>query len=74
MLHDLSPHRAMIASARGVARNWPVTITYFATLTVAVLLASMAPLPLRALVLTPLLTALALLSLYGAYRDIFVGR
>jgi hypothetical protein len=74
MLHDLSPHRAMIASVRGVARNWPVTITYFATLTLAVLLASMAPLPLRALVLTPLLTAMALFSLYGAYRDIFVGR
>ena len=74
MLHDMTPHRAMIASVRGVARNWPVTITYFATLTVAVLLASMAPLALRALVLTPLLMAAALLSIYGAYRDIFVGR
>jgi hypothetical protein len=34
----------------------------------------MAPLALRALVLTPLLTAVPLLSVYGAYRDIFVGR
>jgi hypothetical protein len=74
MLHDMTPHRAMMASVRGVARNWPVTITYFATLTVVVLLASMAPLALRALVLTPLLMAAALLSIYGAYRDIFVGR
>jgi hypothetical protein len=74
MLHDMTPHRAMIASVSGVVRNWPVTMTYFATLTVAVLLASMAPLALRALVLTPLLTAVPLLSVYGAYRDIFVGR
>jgi hypothetical protein len=29
---------------------------------------------LRALVLTPLLTALPLLSIYGAYRDVFLGR
>jgi hypothetical protein len=74
MLHDMTPHRAMIASVSGVVRNWPVTMMYLATLTVAVLLASMAPLALRALVLTPLLTAVPLLSIYGAYRDVFVGR
>jgi hypothetical protein len=70
----MTPHRAMIASVSGVVRNWPVTMTYLATLTVALLLASMAPLALRALVLTPLLTAVPLLSIYGAYRDVFVGR
>jgi hypothetical protein len=74
MLHDMGPHRAMIASVSGVIRNWPVTLTYFATLTVAMLLASMVPLALRALVLTPLLMAVPLLSIYGAYRDVFVGR
>jgi hypothetical protein len=49
-------------------------MTYFATLTVTVLFASMVPLTLRALLLTPLLTAVPLLSIYGAYRDVFVGR
>ena len=74
MLHDVTPNRAMIASVSGVIRNWPVTMTYFATLTVTVLFASMVPLTLRALLLTPLLTAVPLLSIYGAYRDVFVGR
>ncbi|MGF6727070.1 hypothetical protein P3T43_006462 [Paraburkholderia sp. GAS41] len=74
MLHDMNPHRAMVASLSGVMRNWSVTITYLAALTVVVLMAPMVPLVLRALVLTPLLTAVPLLSIYGAYRDMFVGR
>jgi hypothetical protein len=74
MLHDMTPHDAMIASLSGAARNWPVTLMYFAAMTVAVLFAPMVPLALRALVLTPLLTAVPLLSIYGAYRDVFVGR
>jgi hypothetical protein len=41
---------------------------------VAVLLAPTIPLAVRALVLTPLLTAAPLLSIYGAYRDVFIGR
>jgi hypothetical protein len=51
-----------------------VMVMYFAAMTVAVLFAPMVPLMLRALVLTPLLTALPLLSIYGAYRDVFLGR
>ncbi|MGF6238775.1 MULTISPECIES: BPSS1780 family membrane protein [Paraburkholderia] len=74
MLHDMTPHDAMIASLSGAARNWPVTLMYFAAMTVAVLFAPMVPLALRALVLTPLLTAVPMLSIYGAYRDVFLGR
>ena len=74
MLHDMTPHEAMIASLSGAARNWPVTLMYFAAMTVAVLFAPMVPLALRALVLTPVLTAVPLLSIYGAYRDVFIGR
>ncbi|MGF6722400.1 hypothetical protein P3T43_001747 [Paraburkholderia sp. GAS41] len=74
MLHDMTPHDAMLASLSGAARNWPVTVMYFAAMTVAVLFAPMVPLALRALVLTPLLTAVPLLSIYGAYRDVFLGR
>ena len=74
VLHDMTPHDAMIASLSGAARNWPVTLMYFAAMTVAVLFAPMVPLALRALVLTPVLTAVPLLSIYGAYRDVFVGR
>jgi hypothetical protein len=47
---------------------------YFAAMTVAVLFVPMVPLAVRALVLTPLLTAVPLLSIYGAYRDVFLGR
>jgi hypothetical protein len=74
MLQDMIPRRAMIAGLRGLARNWSVTLTYVIALTAAMVLAPMVPLALRALVLTPLLTAVPLLSLYGAYRDMFVGR
>lgn len=74
MLHDMNPHRAMLASLSGVVRNWPVTVMYFAALTVAVLMAPMIPPALRALVLTPLLMAVPLLSIYGAYQDMFAGR
>ena len=74
ILHNMTPHGAMFASLNGAARNWPVMVMYFAAMTVAVLFAPMVPLMLRALVLTPLLTALPLLSIYGAYRDVFLGR
>jgi hypothetical protein len=74
MLHDMTPHDAMIASLSGAARNWPVTLMYFAALALIVLFALMIPLALRALVLTPLMTAVPLLSIYGAYRDVFIGR
>ncbi|RFU47732.1 BPSS1780 family membrane protein [Paraburkholderia sp. DHOC27] len=74
MLHDMTPHDAMLESLSGAARNWPATLVYFVIVTVAVLLAPMVPLALRALVLTPVLTAVPLLSLYGAYRDVFIGR
>lgn len=74
ILHNMTPHGAMLASLNGAARNWPVMVMYFAAMTVAVLFAPMVPLMLRALVLTPLLTALPLLSIYGAYRDVFLGR
>jgi hypothetical protein len=74
MLRGMTAHDAMIASVSGAARNWPVMMAYFVALTVAVLFATMAPLALRALVLTPLLTAVPLLSIYGAYRDVFADR
>jgi hypothetical protein len=74
MLHNMTPHDAMLESLSGAARNWPATLVYFVVATVAVLLAPTIPLAVRALVLTPLLTAAPLLSIYGAYRDVFIGR
>jgi hypothetical protein len=74
MLHDMTPHDAMLQSLSGAARNWPATLVYFVAIAAAVLLAPMVPLALRALVLTPVLTAVPLLSIYGAYREVFVGR
>lgn len=74
MLHDMTPHDAMLESLSGALRNWPATLLCFVAVTAAVLFAPMVPLALRALVLTPVLTAVPLLSIYGAYRDVFVGR
>jgi hypothetical protein len=74
ILHNMTPHGAMLASLSGAARNWPVMVMYFAAMTVAVLFAPVVPLILRALVLMPLLAAVPLLSIYGAYRDVFLGR
>jgi hypothetical protein len=74
MLHDMTPHDAMLESLSGALRNWPVMLLAFVVTTLAVLFAPMVPLALRALVVTPLLTAVPLLSVYGAYRDVFIGR
>lgn len=74
MLHDMTPHDAMIASLNGALRNWLVTLGCFAVMTLAVLFVPMVPLALRALVLTPVLTAVPLLAIYGAYRDVFIGK
>lgn len=73
LLDDVSPQEATIASLHGAVRNWRVLMTCFAALTIVVLSAPFIPLPLRAFVLTPLLVAVPLLSLYGAYRDVFAG-
>jgi hypothetical protein len=74
MLHDMTPHDAMLESLSGALRNWPVMLLAFVVTTLAVLFSPMVPLALRALVVTPLLTAVPLLSVYGAYRDVFIGR
>lgn len=71
LLADMSPHEATIASLHGAVRNLRVLVACFAGLTIAVLCAPFFPLPLRAFVLTPLLIAVPLLSLYGAFRDVF---
>lgn len=74
MLHDMKPLDAMIASFSGAARNWRVMLGCFLLMTLAVLFMPVAPLAVRALVLTPGLTALPLLAIYGAYCDVFVGK
>ncbi|WP_323119243.1 BPSS1780 family membrane protein [Burkholderia alba] len=74
MLHDVSPVAAMVASIKAVLRNWRVTAIYLLAMTGGAYLVSLAELPAKALMLTPLLIAVPLLSMYGAYRDIFGGR
>jgi hypothetical protein len=72
ILRDVPAHHALVASLKATVRNWPSMIAYFVVPAMAMLCACMMPLPLCALVLTPLLTAVPLLSLYGAYRDLLV--
>ncbi|WP_144138274.1 BPSS1780 family membrane protein [Paraburkholderia sp. BCC1884] len=74
ILHDMAPLDAMIASLSGTLRNWPLTLGCFFVMTVATLFMPMVHFTVRALVLTPLLTALPLLAIHGAYRDVFVGK
>jgi hypothetical protein len=74
MLHDMTPHDAMVTSLSGALRNWPVTLGCFVVMTLAVLFVPMVPLAVWALVLTPVLTAVPLLAIYGAYRDVFIGK
>lgn len=74
VLHDMTPLDAMIASLSGALRNWQVTLGCFGLMTLAVLFMPAIPFAARAFVMTPLLTALPLLAIYGAYRDVFVGK
>lgn len=74
MLQDFAPFDAMTSSLSGAVRNWPVALIYGLVLTAAVLTVPMVPLAGRALMLTPLLTGVLLMSIYGGYRDVFVGR
>lgn len=73
ILHGITPLDAMIASLSGALRNWPVTLGGLVLVILAVFLTPMMPFAMRAFVTTPVLTALPLLAIYGAYRDIFVG-
>ena len=74
ILHDMTPLDAMIASLSGALRNWPVTLCCFLLMTLAVLFMPTMPFAVRAFVTTPVLTALPLLAIYGAYRDVFVRK
>lgn len=74
ILHDMTPLDAMIASLSGAMRNWPVTLGCFVFMTLVVLFMPAMPLAVSAFVVTPVLVALPLLAIYGAYRDVFVGK
>ena len=74
VLHNLSPDDAMTASLRAVLRNWPVALVYAAVIAADLLLAPVVPMLARGVVVTPLVSALIVLSMYGSYRDLFIAR
>jgi uncharacterized membrane protein len=74
ILHGHTPFDAMTASLGGALRNWPVTLVYALVLTATVLLGPAIPLAVRALLVTPLIAGALLMSMYGSFRDVFVGR
>jgi uncharacterized membrane protein len=74
VLRNLKAAEAMTASLRAVLRNWPVALVYVAAIAGDVLLAPVVPFIVRGLVVTPLVTALIVLSMYGCYRDVFGAR
>jgi uncharacterized membrane protein len=75
VLNNVSPLGAMAASLRAVMRNWRIASLYgiviAAVLAGTALLANPAGMLVRALVAMPLISALIVLSRYGAYRGIF---
>lgn len=74
VLRNLSPLNAMIESLHAALRNWRVAAVYLVAIAAEVLLAPVVPPLVRGVVVTPLVAALAVLTMYGSYRDIFAGR
>jgi hypothetical protein len=70
VLQRFSPLDAMTASLRAVFHNGPVALIYATVLAADAMLAQVVPMLVRGLVLTPLISALILLSMHGSYRDI----
>lgn len=75
VLNNVSPLNAMAASLRAVVRNWRIACLYGIVIAGALagtaLLANPAAMLVRGLVVMPLVSALIVLSRYGAYRGIF---
>ncbi|MFM0208564.1 BPSS1780 family membrane protein [Paraburkholderia sediminicola] len=71
VLNNVSPLNAMAASVRAVVRNWRVASMYGIVIAADTLLADSTSMLVRGLVVTPLVSALVVLSIYGAYRGIF---
>lgn len=74
VLNNASPADAIIASLRAVVRNWPVACLGVVAIVAGVLLVPFVPMLVRALIVTPLATALIVMSLYGSYRGVFGER
>ena len=70
VLQKFSPVDAMTTSLRAVFHNGPVALIYATVLAADAMLAQVVPMLVRGLVLTPLISALILLSMHGSYRDI----
>jgi hypothetical protein len=70
VLNRCSSLEAMMTSLRAVLRNWPVTLCYALLIAADVLAAPLTPMIVRGLVVTPLISALIVLSMYGSHRDI----
>lgn len=74
VLNKASPANAITASVRAVVRNWPVACLGLFAIVAGALLVPFVPMLVRALIVTPLATALIVMSLYGSYRGVFVER
>ncbi|MEQ5842625.1 BPSS1780 family membrane protein [Paraburkholderia acidicola] len=74
VLRNLSPWSAMTESLQAGLRNWRVAAVYVLAIAAEVLLAPVVPPLVRGVLVTPLVAALVVLTMYGSYRDIFAGR
>jgi uncharacterized membrane protein len=74
VLRGLPALDAMLTSLRAVLRNWRVALVYAVAIAADLLLAPVVPMLVRGLVVTPLATALIVLSMYGSYREVFGER
>ncbi|PQV54633.1 BPSS1780 family membrane protein [Paraburkholderia sp. BL21I4N1] len=74
VLNNASPANAITASVRAVVRNWPIACLGVVAIVAGALLVPFVPMLVCALIVTPLTTALIVMSLYGSYRGVFGER
>jgi hypothetical protein len=74
VLRGYGPVDAMVASLRAVLLNWRVALVYAAAIAADWLMAPAVPMLVRGLIVTPLVTALIVLTMYSSFRDVFGDR
>jgi hypothetical protein len=65
---------AMVASLRAVLLNWRVALVYAVAIAADWLMAPVVPMLVRGLLVTPMVSALIVLTMYSSFRDVFGER
>jgi uncharacterized membrane protein len=74
VLRGYGPVDAMVTSLRAVLLNWRVALVYALAIAADWLIAPVVPTLVRGLLVTPLVSAFIVLTMYGSFRDVFGDR